>query len=374
MTDKKSEQFLQQWDSFCEQLKSSGRELLEQAQNLDAVTQADGLRYLTRLLRGGIEKFVEYNDPSDPIIYKVYHEKLKWGGDNPDSIYSMSSIDGHHEYRISGNRGTINYFNFSSMKMDTDGKLKLTGFIDCQQLIADSEGNFNIILSKNRPSETPLSNWLPLENDSNTIMIRQTFIDRSKETELTATIHPLAPIKTSKALQPEQILSGLNKAESFFANTGKTFSLLSQAMYNTVNQLPAVDEDYIKSMGGDPNYSYFWSAYQLKPGQALLVHLPKEPVCDTWSLCLHNYWLESLDYHKSQIILNKYTAQKNPDGSVTMAISMEDPGINNWLDSCDHPLGQMIFRWTKTEEVIAPQVELVDLKTTNWKEKQKRWI
>ena len=373
MSDEKLDRSLNQWDSFCEQIKLSGRAILQQSRGMDEVTQADGLRYLSRLLRGGIEKFVEYDDPLDPVIYKVYHEKLKWGGDNPDSIYSMSSVDGQYVYEIHGNRGSINYFNLSSMKMATDGKLAISGFIDCNDLICDEKGNFSITVSTKKPSESSTENWLPMEADSNTIMVRQTFIDRSQEQELIANITLNSSIDRQKGLQLDEALSGLNKAESFFANTGKTFTQLSQAMYKTVNQLPAVDADYIKSMGGDPNYAYFWSAFNIQPGQALLIHLPKEPECDTWSLCLHNYWLESLDYHKNQIILNKYTAKKNSDGSVTLAISMDNPGIENWLDSCGHPLGQMIFRWTKTKEVIAPQVELVELNTVNWVKKQQRW-
>ena len=88
---------------------------------------------------------------------------------------------------------------------------------------------------------------------------------------------------------------------------------------------------------------------------------------------MHNYWLESLDYHKNTIILNKHTAQPNSDGSVTMVVSLDKPDSANWLDACDHPLGQMVFRWTKPSKVIAPQTELVELDAVDWQQKNQRW-
>lgn len=375
MNDEQLTNSLTAWDDFCDQLKTSGRDFLQQSKGLDSVTQADGLRYLTRLLRGGIEKFIEYDNPLDPVLYKVYHERLKWGGDNPDSIYSMSSITGQQQYWVHGNRGSIAYFNFSSMKMSVDGKLTTTGFLNCENLQSDKAGNFSVFISVTPPDNSlgEQTNWLPIEPDSNCIMIRQTFIDRNKETELVASIEPIGTTTNQHGLDINKLTQALHKAQAFFQNTGNTFIQLSQSMYQSVNQLPAVDLDYIKSMGGDPNYSYFWSAFEIDADSALLVHLPTIPECDTWSLCLHNYWLESLDYHKSRIILNKHTAKQNADGSVTLVISMKDPKVDNWLDSCGHSLGQMIFRWTKPEQVIAPQVELVNLASVDWQSKFQRW-
>src|SRR3546814_10493348 len=75
---------------------------------------------------------------------------------------------------------------------------------------------------------------------------------------------------------------------------------LTQLMLKGVNKLPAVDQALMDAMGGDPNYAYFWSAFAVEPGEALLLHLPYVPECDNWGLCLYNYWLESLDYTQAQ--------------------------------------------------------------------------
>ena len=48
------------WEEFCDNLKSAGASLMYPGAPRDAFNQAEGLRYLTRLTRGGLEAFVEY--------------------------------------------------------------------------------------------------------------------------------------------------------------------------------------------------------------------------------------------------------------------------------------------------------------------------
>src|SRR3546814_10351821 len=77
----------EQWSMFCDTLKQSGLAILQSSETQDEVTQAEGLRYLTRILRAEIERFVENWDPLDPYMAPTYNDRLKWGMDNPDSIY-----------------------------------------------------------------------------------------------------------------------------------------------------------------------------------------------------------------------------------------------------------------------------------------------
>jgi hypothetical protein len=362
-----------EWDAFCDELKASGSDILAAGRDMDRVTRADGLRYLGRLLRGGIEKFVEYGDPLDPMAYKIYHEKIKWGFDNPDSIYNMATIDGAQDYELRGNRGTVNYYNISTMKMGVDGKAAITGFVNDTDLSCDQDGNFTLTLSA-RPNPAPGSgNWLEMGADSNAFMIRQTFNNRALEKELEASLRCVSPQAGNGALDLDEVVENFRRAGGFFTRTGRTFVELTNALMKDVNKLPEADPAYMASMGADPNYAYFWSAFHVEPGQALLVHLPTVPVCEAWSLCLHNFWLESLDYHKANIILNKQTAHYAADGSVTMVVSMDAPGVPNWLNTCGHPWGNMMYRWTRAEDVVAPKVELVDLDRVDWPSKLKRW-
>src|SRR3546814_20544252 len=143
---------------------------------------------------------------------------------------------------------------------------------------------------------------------------------------------------------------------------------LTQLMLKGVNKVPAVDQALLDAMGGDPNSAYFWSAFAVGAGEALLLHLPYVPECDNWGLCLYNYWWESLDYTQAQINLNKFTAAPNADGSITIVISDEQPEGGNWLSTLGHTRGNMMLRWTHEKETVPHHAELVRLDYINRKE------
>ena len=47
------------WDEFCDALKDAGKIIRSQQAPQDPFNQAEGYRYLARLLRGGLESFLE---------------------------------------------------------------------------------------------------------------------------------------------------------------------------------------------------------------------------------------------------------------------------------------------------------------------------
>jgi hypothetical protein len=357
------------WQEFCHAISASGREILESAEHADGVSQAEGLRYLTRLLRSGIEKFVEYSDPADPYLANVYNAHLKWGLDNPDSLYAMAYLDGRREYVITGNVGTVNYFNFTSAKMSTTAKYEITGVLDSPEVKTDAKGNFTVYVGGPQRD----SNWVRLEPDSNSLLVRQTFADRSSETEMSFDIRFNTGSGRIAPMTMEQAIVRSEQAQAFFSNTGRTFVNLAATLMKEVNRLILVDQNFMLSMGGDPNYAYFWGSYQINPGEALLIHFPDVPKTETWSLCLYNTWLESLDFTKAQVNLNKHLAVQNPDGSLTIVVSDAKPSHGNWLDTLGHGRGCIMSRWVKPERVVMPCTELVRLDTVDLAEKMRRW-
>ena len=51
------------WSEFCEGLRRSGDLVLSEKAANTPLDRAEGYRYLTRMLRAGLESFVESNDP-----------------------------------------------------------------------------------------------------------------------------------------------------------------------------------------------------------------------------------------------------------------------------------------------------------------------
>jgi hypothetical protein len=90
MTNKVQEQRILDgslWADFCDALKSAGQQVLRPETPDDVFNRAEGMRYLTRLLRLGLEKHIEYADPRYPQFYSLSHATAKIGNDNPDNLY-----------------------------------------------------------------------------------------------------------------------------------------------------------------------------------------------------------------------------------------------------------------------------------------------
>ena len=92
--------------------------------------------------------------------------------------------------------------------------------------------------------------------------------------------------------------------------------------------------------------NYYQSHWALAPDEALAVHIPKLPECQTWNLQLSNFWMESLEFRFFDISVNKFTARYEDDGSIEILVAHEDPGpaCKNWLNTLGHSEGGMLGR------------------------------
>ena len=56
------------WDAFCDQLKAAGRIVESFAEEASDQDRAEWYRFLTRLTRNGLERFVENCEPESPRL------------------------------------------------------------------------------------------------------------------------------------------------------------------------------------------------------------------------------------------------------------------------------------------------------------------
>jgi hypothetical protein len=347
----------QAWDEFCDQLKAVGRHVMRPEVPADPFTRAEGYRYLTRVLRSSFDIFTEHADPEFPVLYRPCDEIVKYGGDDPDKYLQKAAVSGAYEYRIRGRRGTVQYISFLTQgsNFGDGGTMLPTGFLDSTQLDVGPDGSFEIRIS----CQQQPGNWLPMQPDSQALLIRQTFGDRSKETIAELEIECLSAREIPDPLDPEKFEQGLRKATQFLDGTVELFCDWSARYQQHTNALPQEDPELCQRVGGDPNIRYFNSYWALSPDEALLVELSHVPECEAWSFQVCNYWLESLDYRYHRTNLNKQTAHVEPDGRVRIIVSAHDPGLPNWLTTAGHENGTMLFRLTGASEVVAPTTRVV---------------
>ena len=347
------------WDEFCDTLKAAGASLNFPGAPRDAFNQAEGYRYLSRLARAGLMAFVEHADPLAPVLHRVAHETVKLGADNPDNYYQTAAISGEYEYRITGRRNTVTYLGFGTQSghYGEGGGLPPTGYVEASELDIDPDGGFELLLSS-----TPQSgNWLPMQPETGTLIVRQTFLDREAEIPAELCIERVngadgdtrpAPVTAAR------IDEGLASTGRLVAGASVLFAKWARDFQRHSNTLPRFDQEVSNAAGGDPNIAYYHSHWALAEDEALVVDA-RPPECEYWNFQLNNYWMESLDYRYHRIHTNKHLAHYEDDGSVRLVVAHRDPGLPNWIETVGHTSGTMCFRWVRAKDHPQPEVRVV---------------
>ncbi len=349
------------WEEFCERLKLAGSALIYSGAPRDAFQQAEGIRYLSRLTRAGLEAFVEYNDPEFPIFRRMVHETVKMGADNPDNHYYNAQISGKFEYRITGKRNSVHYLGFFTQNGNygTTGGLAPCGVLEHKDLVLEHDGSFEIILSKEKRGK----NWLKLEDETGMAMVRQTFFLRNEEVPAEIHIERIGRNTKPDPLTPARVDEGLNTAALFVAGAPMLFSKWAWGFKKHTNRLPLFDPETSNAAGGDANIIYYHSHWKLAEDEALVIKV-KPPQCDSWNFQLNNYWMESLDYRYFNICISKGNAVFAEDGSIKVIVAHHDPGLPNWIETSGHFEGTMCWRWYRLEdgaEAVEPNCKVMKL-------------
>lgn len=348
------------WDDYCDALKRAGAVVLGDAVPHDEIDRAEGWRYLTRLVRASANFFIEQSDPRAPAFMRAVDETIKLGMDNPDNVYLAAPATGECTYRISGTRGTVHYLGFGAQAggYGRTASLRTTGYLEANDLEMDSDGNFEIIASRERPSG--VANWLRTTEDTSLIQVRQTRVHHADEVLAQVRIERIDGPSAPTSLDAKRIDKSLTEAAMFVQGASAMFASWTEGFRTAPNTLPRFPPETALAAGGDPNIAYHHGWFELAVDEALVVDLDP-PECDFWNFQLANYWMESLDYRYFPVHLNQGTAYHEDDGTVRIVVAGSDPGVPNWMDTCGHAHGTMCVRWVGAGTDPLPRTEVVKL-------------
>ena len=351
------------WEAFCDTLKRAGKQIIREEAPTDSLSNSEGYRYLSRLLRVGLEMHLEFSDPDFPDFCIPSHETAKIGADNPDNLYMRAPINGSHRYRVFGNRGTVHYLSFGCQSggYEKTGTLLSAGFIDANNLQIDERGDFELVIS----SQPETGNHLLMNRQCTSLIVRQTFHDRKAEAPAVIKIERLQTGEVPQPLTPEKLREKLLNAANFVEKTATLFANWAQGWKPQPNTLPLMDPAIASSVGGDANILYCHGYWQLQDDEVLVIEVDRIPDCDTWNIQVNNYWMESLDYRHHNICINKHSAHYNADGGVTLFLAHRAPGRKNWLQTASHREGTMCFRWVATNDPVTPRCRVIKQKDIN---------
>ena len=356
------------WDDFCEQLKSAGRHIEAWGDVPTDADRAEYYRYLSRLARNGLERFVENCEPASPRLRDTPF-RCSINAQTPDQDHLLSEWhEPGHEYRLTGRRGTNDYFIIGVWsaaqgaevgardwgKRGVDGladfdpaDLTTTGFLASQDIVFEDDGSFEVLCTREKPEGA--TNWLQIAEDSVGLLIRVVYQDRASETGPTIGIERLDEHRRLP-IAPDQLASNLARSGQMvlgYADLPRRW--WDETLHARMNRLEFSKDLYL-SNGGVNDRHHAFAAWDV-PGDRSLVHRFRVPQCDYWIFQLLNIFQENLDnYEDGQGHVNNSHATVDADGNATVIVSARDPGFGNWIDRFGHAHGTMSLRFVKCPE------------------------
>lgn len=345
------------WRDFCRALEDAGQVVTGENAPDTPLDRAEGVRYLARLTREMLYSLVDNADPDFPRLHEL--DLVKIGADNPDNVYLSANIRGDRTYRITGTRGSIHYFSIGSKanRYARDGTMASTGELNDADLVPEADGSIVITASKT-PQE---GNWLPLAPDSTGIVVRQTYLDRTREQPGQWHIEAVDGPEQPAPLTEADLVAALGRAAMSVHGTAATFAQWTELFMARSNELVDFGQEMFQRAGGDPELFYLHGYWRLEPGQAWVIRT-EVPDCPYWNFQLNNWWMESLD-HRRRVTVNRHTARLDPDGRLTIVVADRDPGVGNWIDTCGHTSGTALLRWMSAAAHPVPTCHVEPLDT-----------
>ena len=348
------------WEDVCDGIKAAGQLVVDNS--ADDLDRLEGFRYLARLTRGALDSYLEQGDTSFPVIAPIPN-MLKIGCDNPDAYYQRVNVSGRHTYRITGSRGTVNYLGlgaYSGGYGTGDATPGNEGYLEFND--PGPGQRIDVIASTEEPTLGAGQRWLPMQEHTGILMVRQFHLDRTSETRAELTIECLDPVTpVPDNIDARRLVNGLAMSQLFVHGCAQRFIDWVQKDFllrpNTLDFLPPSDH---AGGWGDPNQLFRHGYWTLDEGEALLIDVPAIDAY-YWNFQLNNLWEESLDYRFLQVTVNQHSARYEDDGSARIVVAPEDPGVGNWMDTAGHRHGTMGLRYNQVVEDIPPTVRVVPL-------------
>ena len=319
----------------------------------------EGMRFLLRVAAMSTHIIADAN-PARPRFQRMDTWVRKAGGDNPDAEYFLAAIDGTHDYRITGNLGSVRYVGFTINAGQGIEKRRQVGYLSDRTLTLDEAGNFTILLSKTEPQEP--GDWVQIPQDASAVLVRQYIADRDKEALPEMAIEVLGgnlPYRPPTDEEMAATITGTTYA--FFALTHLHRTVLPELMEQPNAFIRATSDKLGGAISGQDNL-YMLGSYQLAQGEALKVTV-QPPDSRYWNLVAETRWHEIYDYLTRPTSRTLEDVEFAADGSVEFLVSHVDTGHPNWIDTSGHAFGFLTLRWldARHEDVPMPEVELVQL-------------
>ena len=355
------------WHELSVSMEAAGAELMATAR--DEHDKKEGFQALSSLLSASLEMKLTKGDPLRPAFTDWMSDHRKFLGDSPDAIYLTAEISGDHDYEIIGNKADVHYLGIMLYGRLPNGWNRPAGNISSHDINFDEQGNFRLILSRNKPSDSE-GDWLKLSRDVHMVMVRQYFHDRHNSQKASFQIRSLNA-SDSREDNFLKTADGLRAATKFFNEAFRGTLALDRMQSKTLNSIDlpdSVDPDFVGIFYPTDDNAYFGTNFLIQEDEALVLE-GAAPNVEYWSVALMNRWMRTFDYETYQVDLNN-SRIKVDDSRFKIIIAHQKPsaeigaegGVENWLETGGLKHGLVTFRYQLYEGNETPTATLVKLK------------
>jgi len=336
-------------------------------------------RQLKHQLSAALDQGFILHDPLHPE-FRVLNQHNQFGLVNPDNRYHLATISTPGTYVIRGKRGTSADLQIQIGAGNAGFDEDLTSptpiaELSLDNLVVDDDGHFEIVISDTETGP----NWLPnTRNDPNTqdelkatsILIRESFMDWESEVGGTWYIERSdtrgQPVPLPDA---ERVNEQYRRAADYLVGSTKGWVKFVDGLRANlaVNRLSPPRGT---GTGGLPGQRSSAGHFPVRPGKAIILTVPHSPA-RYQSIQIGDLWFSGLDFTHRQTSLTTTQARRHRDGchdrdrSYKLVISIEDPGVANWLDPAGASTVFAFLRWQGLPEGYEfsrnPTVDLVDV-------------
>jgi Protein of unknown function (DUF1214) len=294
---------------------------------------------------------------------------------NPDDIYLQCPIDSAYRYRVSGNRGTSKMLVFTTQISSSGmpyidpatGKeweshdeiianvARFHSDTDDDDMTFEANGDFELLISSEKPAGYT-GNWLRLKPGATVLMTRYRSYDWENEIDPVMSIECLNPTGLKKRLTPGEILERV----VLMARMPVLSTRLFYAMQNQVKANVGVNVFEPVRMGGALSKQvYLPAVFEFEDGEALILETDIPEIRRYWNFQLNDPYFNAIEFVYRLSSTNGHFAKLSSDGKFRGVISLDDPGVPNWLDPAGFKQGTIYGRWYECDPEPTPILKRV---------------
>ena len=338
------------WREFARRLGEVGAELhaaTDRTRTSDQQSEVN--EHLLRTLSAAALYMVQM-DPDNPSWLPLLNNVMRSCNPHPDAIYHITSLRSSGVYRFYAKHGAAREVNLQVLT-EASGfcdRSVMTSDTDISHLLADKNGQMEIILSSERPEDFSIP-WIALDPQSEVsyLLLRQVAFDWSAGEDMKIGIERVdrtpVPWKHSQEAFNQRLLE-VPEYVSRMANSIHGLIKTQDEGLVEVNQMFEVTNSF-NNLSSFKSQGYAQGRFVVADTDAIIIEIDFPEQCRFWNVQLMDSFYNALDFTFHQSGLNQSTGRIDRDGKVRFVLCRQDPGVANWLDKGDYDVVALRARW-----------------------------